>query len=256
MKKTIEAFGFVLVFLIVAGLHSAAPAQAETLAGTNIDSRLMFGVKVAPDQVQQLLPEGWMGIGFPKGPLKGANLLLGLEDRLLARDAAGKPLSPATSRAAALLALAKKGDGVRLFILRIYTSNPDYDPFLNAVVANVERRSVIEGPADRGRHRSELWNVAPASGGELKVALDFTTGIGNWVSDKAQPVSNADPSVSRIFRYDQLVDLVMSVPAGKPFAGEIVISSTIPELAGIFNGSEEVVGILNIPVYVREVYLP
>ena len=241
---------------LVFTLASVAEVTAETAMGSNIDSRLLFAFKVSPDQVERQLPEGWRGIGFPKGALKGANFLMVLEDRLLARDAEGKSVSPYTSRAAAFLTLAKGDDGVRLFVLHLYTSNPDYDPFLNAVVSDVTRRSVVDGAANSGRDRSEVWAVKPASGGDLSVTFDFTTGRGNWVSDESRVYSSIDPSVFRIFRYDQLVDLVMSVPVGKPFSGELAVSSTISELSGVFDGSEELVAILNIPVYVREVFQP
>ena len=48
----------------------------------------------------------------------------------------------------------------------------------------------------------------------------------------------------------------MSMPIGKPMTGEFSLTSSVPELAGMFNGEEEVIAILDIPVRVREIYLP
>jgi hypothetical protein len=183
---------------------------------------------------------------------------MGLEERLFAADAEGKPRALPTSRAVALLGLAKQTEGkkVRLYVLRLFTSNPDDDPFKNAVVAGVSRRSSAEGRGNAGRTHEEHWLVDLGDGGTLGVSASFTTGRGMWVSDKARPYSNSDPTVSRIFSYDQLVELVMSLPANKPLTGEFSLSTTIPELAGLFDGSQQLVAIMNIPVYVRKVYMP
>jgi hypothetical protein len=59
---------------------------AETAMGAKIVSRLLSAFKASPNQVEQQLPEGWKGIGFPQGALKGANFLMVLGDRLLTRD--------------------------------------------------------------------------------------------------------------------------------------------------------------------------
>ena len=53
-----------------------------------------------------------------------------------------------------------------------------------------------------------------------------------------------------------MVDLVMSTAAGKPMTGEFKLTSTVLELADIFDGSEEIVAVMDVPVYVRKVYLP
>jgi hypothetical protein len=65
-----------------------------------------------------------------------------------------------------------------------------------------------------------------------------------------------NPDFSRIYRYDQLVDLAMSQELGKPLDGSVSLSSSIPELSGIFDGSESLMAIMDIPVYTRQVFLP
>ena len=246
------------LFLLVFFAFFGAVAQAETLVGSNVDSRMLIGFKVNADAMQSRVPEGWASIPFPGGPLKGANLLAVLIDRKLERDAEGKPKSPSTSRAMALIGLGKQigGDGVRLYVYRIYATPQDYDPYGNAVQAGISRTTSTEGPANAGRARTEVWTVAPQGGGELGISARFTSGTRSWVSDEARPYSNMNPDFFRIYRYDQLVDLVTSTPVGKPLTGTFDFSSTVAELADVFDGSQEVVAIMDVPVYVREIYLP
>ncbi|MFY0692357.1 MAG: hypothetical protein JXR14_10610 [Paracoccaceae bacterium] len=204
------------------------------------------------------MPPGWTSIPFPGGPLKGANTLLVFIDRALQLDPEGKPADPANMRAVAVAGLGKEegGDGVRLYVLRIYTTDPAPDPYKNAVASDIAHSASASGPANAGRMRKEDWTIAPDGGGEITLSLDFTSGKRGWSSDEARPFSNTDPEFSRIYRYNQLVDLVMSTAVGKPMSGEVAFSSTVPELVKMFDGAQELVAILDVPVYVREVYLP
>lgn len=256
MHNPFRAMHLISILTAAVLFHSVGTARAETLIGSNIDSRFLVAFTASPEPIEEFLPTGWKVIGFPSGPLKGANLLLGLEDRHLGMGADGSPATPPKSRAAALLALAKGDDGVRLFVLRVLSSDADYDLFPDGIPADVARRSTSQPVSGKGQRQAEEWTIASESGGTLDVSFDFGVGTGAWVSADAKPFSSSNPDISRIFRYDQLVDLVMSTAAGKPFDGTFTLATTIPELSEIFDGSEELVGLMNIPVYVREVYEP
>lgn len=236
----------------------AAPPRAETLDSSNVDSRVLIGFKAAPDAVQALMPAGWTSVPFPGGPLAGTNFLVVLIDRAIALEPDGKPSSPANMRAVALAGLGKQADGaeVRLYLFRIYTTDPDRNPYGVAAAAAIGHDTATGGPANEGRDRSESWTIAPTDGGEMSVALTFASGRRGWVTDESRPHSAANPDFYRIYRYDQLVDLVTSVPAGKPLAGDFAFSSSIPELAAVFDGTQETVAIMDVPVYVRKVWLP
>lgn len=253
----VKRLAVVLLFAALAAVPIRS-AQAETLVGTNVDSRLLAGFEVNPDGVEAFLPDGWTPIAFPDGPLAGANLLVVLIDRAVQLDAEGKPTSPPNSRYAALVGLGKQegGDAVRLYVYRIYASDLGPNPYGNSIIAEVGRATSTEGPADMGRQHGDAWTVAPDGSGELALSLTYTTGARSWAPGEARPFSNTMPDFSRIYRYEQLVDLVMSRPLGKELTGTFSFSSSIPELADIFDGSEEAVGILDVPVYVRKVYLP
>jgi hypothetical protein len=65
-----------------------------------------------------------------------------------------------------------------------------------------------------------------------------------------------NPDFYRIYRYQQIADLVRSVPAEVDRVDNFAFTTTIPEMAPMFDGSEKLVGIVNIPWYARRTYLP
>ena len=140
--------------------------------------------------------------------------------------------------------------------MRIFTTAPEIDPYSVNVAAEISRKRTMAGSGSAGQQRSESWVIRPETGGEIAFDLAYTTGTHGWSSDTSFPHSAADPGFSRIYRYDQLVDLAMSKPIGKPLAGDVSFSSSVAALAGLFDGSEELLGIVSVPVYVREIALP
>lgn len=247
-----------IFFTFTAFLTWNCVAIAETFVGSNVDNRVLVGVSAPADGVQGFLPEGWTSVPFPAGPLEGANVLFVFIDSLVQRDTEGKNLSPANRRAVALASLGKQtdGDSVRLFVLRIYTTTPEADAYKVNVAAEIGRKTSIDGPANVGRQRVDEWNIGVSGGGSLSFNLAYTTGNRNWAPGQAFPFSAADTEFSRIYRYQQLTDLVVSTPLGKAASGEFSLTTSVPELSRVLDGSEEIVAVIDVPVYVREVYLP
>lgn len=231
-------------------------AQAETLVGSNVDGRVLVGLNVDPDGVQALMPDGWDAISWPSGPLKGANLLLALIDGMVEMDAEGKPLDPPDRRAAVLVGLGKNADVVRGYVLRIMTTVPERDPYSVAIPADISRTRTLTDPADGPRAVSDIWTIEPEGGGTMEIELDYTAGARGWSAGESFPFSAADPMFSRIYRYEQMVDLVVSEGLGKPASGTYRVTSDVPELAALFDGSERIMAVMDVPVYVREVSLP
>jgi len=72
--------------------------------------------------VDDMLPNGWVSVTLPKGPVGGSNLILALIDRHVMLDADGKPVDPSSGPAVAFLTYGRK-DGVRGvcgFVTRVY----------------------------------------------------------------------------------------------------------------------------------------
>ena len=242
--------------LALALVSLSAPARSEDYVGSNVDSRVLVGLKGNSDGIQSLMPDGWASIPFPSGPLKGSNLLLVLIDGVLELDAEGKPLDPASRRAAVLVGLGKKEDTVRMYVLRILTTVPERNPYGVAEGAEIERTKSLSGPANGARLSSDEWRIVSPQGEELVFTLNYTTGRRGWTPGELFPYSAANPDFSRIYRYDQMVDLVVSTALGKPSSGEFSLTISAGELASIFDGAHEITAVMDVPVYVRKVYLP
>lgn len=257
MRKSLMAAVAVLV-AVCALMLPDAPARAETLVGSNVDSRVLIGVNSEPSAVQSLMPEGWTSVPFPQGPLKGANFLIVLIDREAEFGPDGKPSFPFSMRAAAFAALGREmgGEAVRLYMLRIHTTNPESDPYGVAKPAEVGRELRRSGSAIAGRDVSDDWSILPSGGGEMRFSLRYKTGTRSFAPGEALPYSTVNKEFFRVYRYQQMVDLVMSDAVGKPISGEFQLTSSVPEFSEIFDGTEKTVAILDVPVYVREVYLP
>ncbi len=246
------------VLVLVCLLALPRQTMAETLSGKNVDSRVLLGISAPAAGVQAFMPDGWTSVSFPGGPLAGANLLMAMIDSRIEMDAEGKPLAPPSRRAVALVGLGKQddGDAVRMFVLRIYTTTPERDPYGVAMQAGIARTLSVTGPANGPRESDDFWRVVVEDGGKIRLDLKYTTSKRGWSDGELLPYSAANPNFYRIYRYNQLVDLVMSKAVGKPMNGEFKLVSTVLELADVFDGSEEVVAVLDVPVYVRDVYLP
>ena len=242
---------------VIAFAASGFGAMAQTPVGTDVDSRVLIGLSVDPAAVQARMPEGWSAVPFPSGPMKGANLLMGFEDRAIALDAEGKPKSPSSAMAVAVLGLGKKTDGdeVRLYVLRVYSTAPELLPYGNAVAAGITRKTSREDATDGSQARTDHW-TAVTPDGRIELALGFTTGRRGWAPSKAKLFSNADPSVVRILDYQQLVDVLQSDGMGKPMSGTAALTGDLAEMADLMGDGMKVMAILDIPVYVRTVLAP
>lgn len=243
---------------ILFGASVTVPATAETNVGSNIDSRIVLAFNVNDAAAQAFLPEGWSLLTLPKGPLAGANLLVAFIDRHLEMNPEGKPADPYSGRSVAILGYGTKQDvpGVRFFVTRVYETPPVANSYGNGVAAGISHDTNSSGPAEGGRRHQESWNVRPESGGEISLALSYEPGRPTWSKSEAMPYSSVTPDFHRIYRYQQLADLAMSAPLGKELKGGISFTSSVPELSGVFDGTEALLGVLAIPVYVREVFLP
>ncbi|SDZ32482.1 hypothetical protein SAMN05444004_110105 [Jannaschia faecimaris] len=256
MRKIFSIIWFA-VFLALVSIASF-PAAAETNVGSNIDSRVVLAFKANDDAIEAMLPDGWRVITLPKGPLAGSNLLVAFIDRHLALDPENQPLEPYETRSVAILAHGVKPgeDGAHMFVLRVYETPPVASSYGNGVAASIGRVKTSVAPIGSARTHRETWRVDPETGGELSLILSYRSGRPSWSSAEARPYSAVDPDFHRIYRYDQLADLVMSVALERQLDGNIFVRSSIPELADIFDGNETLMAVLSIPFYVREVSLP
>jgi hypothetical protein len=237
----------------------AGLAIAETKIGSTVESRILLGFKVDDVAAGNLLPSGWTPVTLPKGPVSGSNLIVALIDRHVILDADGKPGDPSSGPTAAFFVYARKDgvEGIRGFVTRVYEEPPVVDPYGNSVIADISR---VAGFSDAGggeRTQTETWVIAPEGGGEIRLELDYEVGGLGWsTGGESRPYSSKNPDFFRIYRYDQLAGLAMSTALGRALNGTVSFVARDPGLDDLVIGTEELVSIVSIPTYIREISLP
>lgn len=252
LKRQLFAATVALVATCTAGL-------AETKVGTTVESRILLGFKVNDVALAQILPDGWMTVTLPQGPLGGSNLILALIDRHVILDGEGTVENPSSGPTVAFLVYGRKEgvDGVRGFVTRVYEEPPVVDPYGNSVTADIDRVSAYSDAGLGNRTQTEVWTVLPESGGELRLDLDYKVGGLMWsTGGESRPFSSENPDFFRIYRYDQLAGLAMNAAMGRELDGTVSFSASDPSIGELFDGSEALVSIVAIPTYIREIWLP
>ncbi len=248
--------GLGLLFTIV--LEPEPDAAAQTYVGTNIDERVMVAVRTAPSAVQAWLPEGWDSNPADNGAFAGANLLVVFVDRLINLNAEGEPAAGGAFSAVGLVAPVRNGatGESASMVIRIYGPHEGAGPYKNSLQAEVSRQAELRHENIAAGTGRESWRVGTAAGGEIAFEVAFTRDVPVAQSQEQKPRSALDPALSRIYRVNQLVDVVLSAPEGIKRVENQQLDVSIPELAELFDGNEWVVGIAIIPAYARQTFLP
>ncbi len=249
---------FIFGIIFVGTVSFTAPALAETLVGSNADNRVTVALRVGQEAVQSWLPAPWQSEPVPAGPFKGANLFVFFIDRLINLDSAGKPAAGGTFRLAALAAPARHsqtGESAP-FVLKVYGPHEGPGPYKNSAKVTVRREVTLSGADLEPGTGSELWVIRDSEWDILKFRMDYQRALPVRTKGEARPHSNIDPNFFRMYRYDQLMDVVKSIPDGIDRVKNYGIWVTISELRGLFIGTEKIVGIAIIPWYGRQTFLP
>ena len=260
MKKVIIASMLSFILLIFSGIL-ITQAGAETFIGSNVDNRIMVALQVGQAELQPWLPASWQVSPIPKGPLKGANLYLLFTDRLCDQDAQGKPARGGTCRVVALVAPAKHAQTGKpaLFVIRVFAPHEDinlYNPYKNSVRATIRRECTVKGANLEPGTVSDVWELKDSAGGIIKFQIEYQRAVPRRVKQELRPHSSVEPDFFRIYRVDQGMDLIKSAPAGIDRAQSYQLHVTVSELSKMFDGSEKVVGFIELPFYIRKLSLP
>ena len=242
-------------------LVPATQSKAEHLIGSNVDNRIVVALRVEPAELQSWLPAPWQVNPVAGGPFKDANLYVIFVDRLLNQDAQGKPDAGGTFRAVALAAPAKHSQtGEQApFVLRLYAPHEDinlYNPYKNSVQASIRReQKLICADLEPGTG-SEFWEARDSAGGMLQFRLEYRRTVPSRAKQELKPRSSVEPTFFRIYRIDQGSDLIKSTPSGIDRVQSYKLAVTMSDLGNLINGTEQVIGIVSVPWYVRQTFLP
>lgn len=236
-------------------------ASAETFVQWTAEQRTYLWMKVDQTEAQRLIPASWELAPFETGPSTGANFLLGFLDQTLNLDGQGKPFGAGTSRAVVFGVPAKNkatGDA-GFFVTRIFGVGGVHTPpgtYKNTLPASV-RLDRTQNAADAApASTTESWEVRPAGGGSIELHLQYQGGAPARTKAETKVYSAAEPSFFRIYRVEQGLDVVRSIPAGIDRVQSYQLRVNVSELSKLLNGNRTLVSIVVLPFYIRQVYLP
>lgn len=230
---------------------------AETFDSTIADMRTLAFFKVDSDALQPWLPDTHVSNPYAKGSFKGANVLFMFIDRMLHQNAQGAPKNGGAYRMVAMIVPAKNPDTgeTATFISRVYAPGDGAGPYKTQVQAEVSHAVTLSGTGAAPLSGRHAWTVKQG-GGELAIAFDYEGAIPGRKSGESILSTPLDASVGRIYRFDQLTDVVKSIPKGTDRTSNLSVSITIPELLSMFDGSQTLIGLADRPFYTRETFKP
>jgi len=255
-----RAWSLVFILLLSVTLD-ARLATAETLVESNADVRTTVTLKVKDAEAQKLLPAGWQVAPLDGGPAKGGNLLLVLIDRIVSQGADGKASGVGPiDRALAVVVPAKHGQtgAAGPNVVGVYSANPKAlpGPYKNSVQATLQVEQSTKATDLEPATVSEAWSVRERGGGVVSLRLEYPRGALARSKSESKIYGGPDPAFFRIYRVDQATDLLRSVPTGTDRLKHYQLHVSMPELKLMFDGTEQVISVVVIPLYVRQVSLP
>lgn len=242
-----------------AGLAAFAsiPASAETLDSTIADTRTLAAFKVNEDALAKWLPDTHVSAPFSGGSFEGANLLMMFIDRMLHQDAEGAPKNGGAYRMMALIVPGENPETSEksTFIACVYSPGEGAGPYKTAVQSTVSHSVSLSGTGTEALSGRHVWEIAQG-GGALEIAFDYQGGVPGRKAGESVISTPLDADVKRIYRYDQLTDVVFSVPKSIDRTSNVSVRVEIPELAEMFDGSEVLIGLADRPFYTRTTWKP
>ncbi len=102
----------------------------------------------------------------------------------------------------------------------------------------------------------ETWDISTDQGDQLHFTLVFERGVGMRSHTETRVYSGAKPDFYRIYKVDQVTDLVRGATGDSGRARKVEFRASGPHLSPVFDGTEKMVGIMSIPTYYRQIFLP
>lgn len=260
MSKRIYFFLYVCIMgslLIGLSIHLS---WGETHVESSMESRSVLALHVQEKELQTWVPESMQIVSTPKGPWKSANLFIVFNDVLRLQDPQGKLAEGGGYQEAVFTVPVKQKKSGKMGYLVIYgfSNSPQHvpGPYKVFSLASVRRKLVRSTSSFNAGEGSDTWEIKDSSG----VLIDFHVGYKLAVPKRAKGVqrvfSGAEPAFFRIYKVDFLFDVLKSIPAKIDRTTDYRLKVSVPKLRKLFDGGEQLVGIVLFPAYVREVFLP
>lgn len=247
-----------MFFITLLVLLPTKQSKAETLAVDALFFRIIVNFKVDQKAVQAWLPAPWKAVSLEMRPLNGANLMVLFDDIHILQDGEGKLDKGGTYCRVVLVSPGKntKTGEFAYFVTRMYWPYDDPHDYKNGVKAFVHREATIKSGSSESGTGSEMWKVQDSAGGMLEFSMKYQLDVPRRVKSEFIVRSSVEPEFFRIYHDDYSSDLVKSIPIGIERVQDYEFRTTIPELRKMFDGSEQLIGIIVNPCRVRKVFLP
>ncbi len=152
-----------------------------------------------------------------------------------------------------------KDTGETAFVVtRYYTPDPGRvpGPYRNSLLASVKRElQVLAANTDPGVAK-DAWEVEGPSGAAIALKLEYQRSVPTRGKRELKIYSSVDPSFYRIYRTDEAVDVVKSVPGNVDRVKHYSFTIKLPEYAKVLDGTEQLIAIVQYPLYVINISLP
>jgi len=227
-------------------------ASDEKFVGRGTEVRTFLYFKVSPAALLKLVPEGCEPCPVGSGPQAGANLLAAFVDQMTSLDAAGAPVDLLRY---VLFEIPIKAEGDYKALV-LFTGLSNGGP--GAYGTNLKAEAVIERKVSHQGAAStveESWNLKSDGGDSVSLQLRFSRGPVSLEHVESRVYSQARPGFFRIYRVEQAVDVVHPA-SGAGRLQEIAFRAKSGKLTPLFDGTEQLVSVVSVPVYARRIFLP
>jgi hypothetical protein len=231
--------------------------RAETLLGSTISEEVFLYMKVNPEAAQALLPERWTLAPWTKGAWAGANLLIILGETHSDLDPEGKPRRDTRYLNMRLFTWGRS-ETVKWRIFNTHRFATDnLTPSSATRVSTAELRRSGSRVSEHLRHAavSDLWEMA-AGGGTLRLQLSYAALTPRFSTQKGKLANPEDPEgVPVSFRIKQLSYMILGLNRPKTVE-TLELTNSVPALAPLLDGTEEILSIRILPVKMTERFRP
>lgn len=250
--KSCSLSAMLVVLAMLCGWTAAANAE-DKFSGSNVDVRTILYFKVSQAALSKLVPPGWELSPPMAGPAAGSNLQVTFADQLAASNAAGG--QGAVVRYV-LFAMPVRKSGADASNLMIFAglSPAGAGPYGTNSKASESVERAVRYQAD-GTWVTESWGFRAETGEAVMLQAEFARGPVMREKSQARVYSQVKPEFSRIYRYEQGVDVVRG-NGSADHVRKIAFKAEGGKLSALFDGTEQLVAVSSVPWYAREIYLP
>ena len=129
-------------------------------------------------------------------------------------------------------------------------------PYKNFSHAIIRREQTLKWGRIEAGAGEDFWEARNTRGGIIELKIQYQLALPSRAKSEQKIYSAAEPNFFRIYRVDMGTSIIKSVSAGIDRVQSYQLRVAVPELSKILDGTEQLVGIAAIPLYVRQIFLP